>query len=74
MLIIINKWRGISPDGPVVKTPPSNAGVVCSIPSLGTKIPHDVRQLSPSPATRGNPQLYGEEPECKTKGLIQPSE
>lgn len=74
MLIIINKWRGNFPDDREVKTPPSNAGVVCSTPSLGTKVPHDVGQLSPSPATRGNPQLHGEEPECTTKGLIQPNE
>ena len=54
-MLIINKWRGNLPDGPVVKNLPSNAGVVCSIRNLGTKIPHDVRQLSPSHATRGNP-------------------
>ena len=34
--------------GPVVKNLPSNAGDVGSIPGLGTKIPHAVRQLSPS--------------------------
>ena len=30
------------PRGPVVKTRPSNAGGVGSIPGQGTKIPHDV--------------------------------
>ena len=34
------------PGGPVVKTPPSNAGEVGSIPGRGTKIPHAVGQLS----------------------------
>ena len=28
------------PGGPVVKTPPSNAGGVGSIPGQGTKVPH----------------------------------
>ena len=31
---------GDFPDGPVVKTSPSNAGVEGLIPSLGAKIPH----------------------------------
>ena len=73
-MLIINKWRGNFPDGPVVKNLPSNAGVVCSIRNLGTKIPHDVRQLSPSHATRGNHQLHNEEPEYVTKDLMQPNE
>ena len=73
-MLIINKWSGNFPDGPVVKNLPSNAGVVCSIRNLGTKIPHDVRQLSPSHAPRGNPQLLNEEPEYVTKDLMQPNE
>ena len=32
--------NGDFPDGPVVKTSPSNAGVATLIPSLGAKIPH----------------------------------
>ena len=32
--------RGDFPDGPVVKTSPSNAGGVGSIPGRGAKIPH----------------------------------
>ena len=35
------------PAGLVVKNPPSNAGDVGSIPGQGTKIPHDMGQLSP---------------------------
>ena len=31
------------PGGPVVKTPPSNAGGLGSIPGWGTKIPHAIR-------------------------------
>ena len=31
--------NGDFPDGPVVKTSPSNAGVAGSIPGQGTKIP-----------------------------------
>ena len=34
------------PGGPVVKSPPPNAGDAGSIPGLGTKIPHAVGQLS----------------------------
>ena len=34
------------PDGLVVKNLPANAGHMGSIPGLGTKIPHIVRQLS----------------------------
>ena len=74
MLIIINKWRGNFPDGPLVKNPPFKAWIVCPIRNLGTKIPHDVRQVSPSHATRGNPQLHNEEPEHVTKDLMQPNE
>ena len=33
--------------GPVVKNPPSNAGNTGSIPSGGTKTPHESEQLSP---------------------------
>ena len=42
----IEKWhfekecRGHFPGGPVVKTSPSNAGGVGSIPGLGANIPH----------------------------------
>lgn len=32
--------------GPVVKKPSANAGNAGLIPALGTKIPHDTRQLS----------------------------
>ena len=39
------------PSNPVVKSPPSNAGVTGSIPGRGTKIPHAVGQLSPHAAT-----------------------
>ena len=31
------------PSGPVVKSPPSNAGDMGSIPGRGTKIPHAVQ-------------------------------
>ena len=34
------------PGGPVVKNPPSNAGVLGSIPGQGTYIPHAAGQLS----------------------------
>ena len=34
------------PGGPVGKNPPANPGHMGSIPGLGTKIPHIVRQLS----------------------------
>ena len=40
------------PCGPVVKTPPSNAGDVGSILGSGTKIPHVVGKLSLCTATR----------------------
>ena len=39
------------PGGPVVKTPPSNAGDAGSIPGRGTKIPHAAGQLSPCTTT-----------------------
>ena len=32
--------------GPVVENSPTNAGEMCSIPALGTKIPHTEGQLS----------------------------
>ena len=35
------------PGGPVVKNPPSNAGNTGSVPSGGTKIPHESEQLRP---------------------------
>ena len=40
------------PGAPVVKTPPSSAGDVGSIPGWGTKIPHAAQQLSPRASTR----------------------
>ena len=43
------QYGGDFPGGPVVKTSPSNAGGVGSIPVRGTKIPHVSGQLSPSP-------------------------
>ena len=39
------------PWSPVVKNPPSNAGNVDSILSLGTKMPHAAGQISPCIAT-----------------------
>ena len=39
------------PGGPMVKTPPCNAGDMGSIPGQGTKIPHVMEQLSPSNTT-----------------------
>ena len=36
---------------PVVKNPPSNAGVMGLTPGWGTKIPHAVGQLSPCATT-----------------------
>ena len=40
-----------SPGGPVVKNPPSNAGVTGLITDRGTKIPHAAGQLSPLATT-----------------------
>ena len=37
----------VTPDGPVVKNLPTNAGDTGSIPGGGTKIPHAAGQLSP---------------------------
>ena len=37
---------GTSPDDPVLKNQPSNAGYLDLIPGHGTKIPHTVGQLS----------------------------
>ena len=39
------------PGGPVVNSPPYNAGDVGSIPGRGTKIPHATGQLSPHATT-----------------------
>ena len=39
------------PGGPVVKSPPSNAGDAGSIPGWGTKIPHATGQLGPHATT-----------------------
>ena len=36
------------PAVPVIKNPPSNSGEAGLIPGLGSKIPHDMEQLSPS--------------------------
>ena len=41
---LINTWTLNFPGGPVVKTPPSSAWGVGSIPGLGTKIPHAVQR------------------------------
>ena len=41
-----------SPDGPVVKNPPSNAGDMGSIPGPGTKSLHTMGQPSPSTTTK----------------------
>ena len=43
------------PGGPVVKSPPSNAGDVGSIPSQGTKILHVEGQLGPCATTGDSP-------------------
>ena len=51
------RWKsqeGDFPGGPVVKTPPSNAGDSGSIPGQGTKIPQATQQLSPRTITRGS--------------------
>ena len=40
------------PGGLVVKNLPASAGDTCSIPGLGTKIPHATEQLSPRATTR----------------------
>ena len=39
-MIFENMHFGDFPDGPMVKTSPSNAGDVCSIPGQGAKIPY----------------------------------
>ena len=36
-----------SPDSPVVKNPPCNAGALGSVPGWGTKIPQAAEQLNP---------------------------
>ena len=38
--------QGDFPGGPVVKNPPCNEGDMGSVPGQGTKIPHDVEQVS----------------------------
>ena len=43
--------RGASLGGPLVETPPCNAGEEGLIPSQGTKIPHALGQLSPCTPT-----------------------
>ena len=40
---------GDFPGGPVVKSPPANAGDTGSIPGLGSKILHTMEQLSHEP-------------------------
>ena len=54
------------PGGPVVKSPPSNAGDVGSIPSQGTKILHVEGQLSPW-ATTGDGQMLQWRPDISSK-------
>jgi len=49
------------PGGPVVKSPPCNAGDMSLIPGQGTKIPHAAGQLSPGAATTESCAL---EPAC----------
>ena len=51
------------PGGPVVKSPPSNAGDVGSIPSQGTKILHVEGQLNPC-ATTGDGQMLQWRPDA----------
>ena len=46
----------------MVKNLPSNAGDVGLIPGLGTKIPHDTRQLSPCNTTGEKPAQCNEGP------------
>ena len=61
------------PGGPVVKSPPSNAGDVGSIPSQGTKILHVEGQLSPW-ATTGDGQMLQWRPDAaniKKKNVIK---
>ena len=52
------------PSGPVVKSPPSNAGFAGSIPGQGTKIPHAVGLLSPRSTTRDKPACRNKESMC----------
>ena len=47
MYFVLKTWYWDFPGGPVVKSPPSNAEDVGSIPGRGTKIPHAAGQLSP---------------------------
>ena len=47
---------GDFPGGPVLKSPPCNAGDTGSIPGRGTKIPHAAEQLNPR-ATTTEPAL-----------------
>ena len=51
--------------GPVVENSPTNAGEMCSIPALGTKIPHTEGQLSLC-ATTVEPMIYS--PQAATTG------
>ena len=46
------KEGGCLNGGPVVESPPCNAGDSGSIPGQGTKIPHALEQLNPHAATR----------------------
>ena len=48
---VIKKSSRDFPGGPVVKSPPYNAGDAGSIPGQGTKIPHAAGQLSPRATT-----------------------
>ena len=48
---LVRQEPGRLPGGPVVKTPPCNAGNAHSIPGWGSKIPHAEGQLSPCSTT-----------------------
>ena len=50
-----DKNGGDFPGGPVVKSLPSSAGSVGSIPGQGTKIPHAMGQISPHNTTTETP-------------------
>ena len=59
--------------GPVVKSPPTSAGDVGSIPGWGTVIFHAVGQLSQHTPTRGKPAHFKEDLACHNRDLMQPN-
>ena len=63
-----NQRRGTSPNGPVVKNLPPNAGDVGSIPGRGTKIPHASGQLSLHTAMKTYHSAPPPTPQKKTEG------